>query len=70
MNVHLPGTGTVPIRRQEGGYCAEGPGFYIWDEDLREVSRVARELGRGIYPTVPTQRLLIVAPFESGQLEV
>jgi hypothetical protein len=69
MNVHLPGTGTVPIRRQEGGFCVEGPGFYVWDEDPREVSRVARLLGRGVYPEHPTQRLLIVAPPESGGVD-
>ena len=54
--------GCLPIRRQEGGYCIEGPGFYIWDEDPREVCRVARDLGLGIHPATPTQRLLVVAP--------
>jgi hypothetical protein len=37
----------VPIRRQAGGYCAEGPGFYVWDEDPREVSRMVRAFRGG-----------------------
>jgi hypothetical protein len=61
MNVQLLGADSVPIRRQEGGFCVEGPGFYIWDEDPREVARVARDLARGIHPAVPTRRLLIVS---------
>jgi hypothetical protein len=32
----------VPIREHHGGFVAEGPGFYIWDEDPTEVMRVAR----------------------------
>jgi hypothetical protein len=61
MDVPHP-EGCRPIRRQEGGYCIEGPGFYIWDEDPQEVRRVARDLGLGIHPVTPTQRMLIVAP--------
>ena len=61
MNVQLLGADSVPIRRQEGGFCIEGPGFYIWDEDPREVARVARDLARGVRPDVPTRRLLIVS---------
>jgi len=57
MNVQLLGADSVPIRRQEGGFCIEGPGFYIWDEDPREVARVARD----VRPDVPTRRLLIVS---------
>lgn len=60
MKTRLPGAHSVPIRRRDGGYCAEGPGFYVWDEDPLEVLRVARDLARGIPPRVPTQRLLIV----------
>ena len=37
-------SGPVEILRREHGYCVEGPGFYVWDEDPREVSRVARGL--------------------------
>jgi hypothetical protein len=35
------------LRRHEGGFSVEGPGFYVWDEDPREVSRLARDLARG-----------------------
>jgi len=38
----------VEIRRRQQGYCVEGPGFYVWDEDPREVSRAARDLARGL----------------------
>lgn len=60
MKTHMPGAYGVPIRRRDGGYCAEGPGFYVWDEDPAEVVRVARDLERGVTPQVPTRRLLIV----------
>lgn len=60
--ITLPGTCSVPIRRHDGGYVAEGPGFYIWDEDPGEVLRVARELGRGNRRPKPSARLLIVPP--------
>jgi len=58
--IRLPGTHLVPIRQQQGGFVAEGPGFYIWDEDPAEVLRVARELDRGHYSARPTTRLLVV----------
>ena len=48
------------IRCSDGGYCAEGPGFYVWDQSRREVERAAQELGAGHLPSVPTQRLLVV----------
>lgn len=34
----------TPLRRQGGGYAAEGPGFYVWDRDLTELARWAGEL--------------------------
>lgn len=54
------GTPAIPIRRSGEGYVAEGPGFYIWDEDPQEVFRVARELERGNFTARPTTRLLVV----------
>ncbi len=45
MIFRIPMSEPVAIRRQAGGYCAEGPGFYVWDEDPREVSRMVREFG-------------------------
>jgi hypothetical protein len=35
------------LRRHQRGYSVEGPGFYVWDEDPREASRLARDLARG-----------------------
>jgi len=48
----------VPIRREGEGYAADGPGFYIWDEDLNEVLRMARELGHGSVRLTSTARFL------------
>jgi len=41
------------LRRHQSGYCVEGPGFYVWDEDPREVSRLARDLARGAGAATP-----------------
>ncbi len=65
MHVRGPDPGSVAIHRREGGWCAEGPGFYVWDEDPREVARVAHDLRRGVEPAMPAQRMLIVPP-QSG----
>jgi len=48
----------VPIRREGSGYAADGPGFYIWDEDLGEVLRMARELERGSVKLTSTSRFM------------
>ena len=56
-----PPTGTVEIRRRTRGYCVEGPGFYVWDEDPREVTRVGRDLARRIGCEFP-EELLEVTP--------
>jgi hypothetical protein len=50
-------TRRVEIRRRELGYYVEGPNFYVWDEDPREVSRAARELARGVGCELPAQLL-------------
>jgi hypothetical protein len=60
IETRLPGTTSVPIRKSGDGYVAEGPGFYIWDEDPQEVFRVARELERGNSTPKPSTRLLVV----------
>jgi hypothetical protein len=57
MSVRRHTTGRIEIRRREDGYCVEGPGFYVWDEDPREVSRVARDLARGLGCEWPAQGL-------------
>lgn len=62
IDARLRETPTVPIRRSGEGYVAEGPGFYIWDEDPMEVLRVARALQRGNHAVRPTRRLLVVHP--------
>ena len=59
-NTSTPASDHVLVRRHEDGYVAEGPGFYIWDEDAAEVRRAAEELSRGITPEPPPQRLLVV----------
>ena len=56
--------GRVEIRRRALGYSVEGPGFYVWDEDPREVSRVARDLARGVRCELPAQSLPITVPPE------
>lgn len=35
------------VQRTLGGYSVEGPGFYIWDDDLISALRCARLLTRG-----------------------
>ena len=49
----------IPIRRQGNGYAANGPGFYIWDEDVNEVLRIARELERGSVNLNRTTRFML-----------
>ena len=60
--------GTEPLRRLEQGFALEGPGFYLWDEDPREVLRAAAELRAGGLPSRPPQRMLVVRP-EDGDPE-
>lgn len=62
MSIRRHTTGRVEIRRRARGYCVEGPGFYVWDEDPREVSRVARDLARGLACEWPAQLLPIDGP--------
>ena len=58
--LRIPGMFTIPIRRDEDGYVAQGPGFYIWDEDPEEVVRVTSELQRGNLDVAPTRRFLLM----------
>lgn len=57
------GTG-IRIWRRGGGWVAEGPGFYVWDEDRGEVARTAGELQKGNYAVRPARRMLIIQPQE------
>jgi len=52
------GSNIAPIRREGEGYAADGPGFYIWDENLNEVLRMARELAHGSVRLTSTARFL------------
>lgn len=52
----------LAIRREGDGFAVEGPGFYVWDEDVERVRAVVRELRLGRVPRAPTQRLLWVEP--------
>ena len=52
----------IRIRPRSGGWAAEGPGYYVWDEDPTEVIRAARELQRGNTAVRPTHRMLVVQP--------
>ena len=58
--LRVPGMFTIPILRDEDGYVAQGPGFYIWDEDPEEVVRVTSELQRGNLDVTPTRRFLLM----------
>jgi hypothetical protein len=63
MDIHRARIGEP--RRRETGYCVEGPGFYVWDEDPHEVWRLARDLARGarVSPPAPPR------PREGGDSE-
>jgi hypothetical protein len=50
----------IALRKHEGGYAAEGPGYFIWDEDPKEVLRARRELARGNFELSPSTRFLVV----------
>ena len=56
----LDGMLTVPIRRDEDGYVAQGRGFFIWDKNPDEVIRATKELLRGNLNVQPTQRFLLM----------
>lgn len=57
-------SGWTAVRPHEGGYVAEGPGFYVWDEEATEVLRAVRDLERGWHDTPPTRRFLLIKPDE------
>ena len=59
LKARLAKPNAVPIRRQGTGYSANGPGFYIWDEDVNEVLRMARELERGSVNLNRTTRFML-----------
>ena len=57
----------VKVTRQAKGYVAQGPGFYVWDEDAHEVSRVAEGLIGGSLERSRTARFMMISlPAEPG----
>ena len=52
----------IRVRRDETGYAVEGPGFYVWDEDLDAVLAAAGELWLGRFPATRVGRALLVPP--------
>ena len=60
LKTRLPRKTAIAIRRHEGGFVVDGPGYYIWDEDPNEVLRMARALERGGINVNTTARFLIV----------
>ena len=54
--------GASLIRRRGRGFAAEGPDFYIWDENMNEVLRVVEELRRVNHRMRSRRRMRIVRP--------
>jgi hypothetical protein len=61
---------SIRVRRNESGFSAEGPGFYVWDESLPAVLEAAGELRRGRFPVARVRRALLVRPLAAGALSV
>lgn len=53
---------SMPTRlsRHQGGYAAQGPGFYVWDRDPSEVIRVAEALQTGNPIGSRTARFMVI----------
>ena len=56
-NGHHP----AAMTKQDGGFVAQGPGFYIWDEDPREVLEAVCSLVMGSAGTASTARFMVIA---------
>jgi len=62
-----PYGGALPRQRRDGGFAVEGPGFYVWDEDLGEAVGVAREIsGGGAFRVGRGTRLKLLPEDEPG----
>lgn len=66
LKARLARANAIPIRRQGSGYAANGPGFYLWDEDMNEVLRMARELERGNVNLNRTTRFMLAREFSES----
>lgn len=51
---------TTLLTRHEGGYAAQGPGFYVWDRDAGEVIRIAEALQAGRLVGSRSARFLMI----------
>ena len=59
LKAKLATSTAIPVRRQGSGYAANGPGFFLWDEDVNEVLRMAREFERGSVNVNRTTRFML-----------
>jgi len=50
--------------RHQGGYAAQGPGFYVWDRDPSEVIRIAEALQTGHAVGSRTARFMVIGGAE------
>ena len=51
---------TTLLTRHEGGYAAQGPGFFVWDRDPGEVIRIAEALQNGRLTGSRSARFLLI----------
>ena len=51
---------TTLLTRHEGGYAAQGPGFFVWDRDASEVIRIAEALQAGRMVGSASARFLMI----------
>ena len=57
---------TTLLTRHEGGYAAQGPGFFVWDRDADEVIRVAEALQAGRFVGSRSARFMMIEMAQSG----
>jgi hypothetical protein len=50
--------GREQTRRRGAGYCSDGAGWFVWDEDAGEVARAAGELRRSEANSAEIRQLL------------
>ena len=55
---------TTLLTRHEGGFAAQGPGFFVWDRDPAEVIRVAEALQSGRLIGSRSARFMVIEPAE------
>jgi len=53
---------TTLLTRHEGGFAAQGPGFFVWDRSPAEVIRIAEALQAGRFSGSTTARFLVMEP--------